>query len=50
MDILDSEFIVWYDTDRQKNRLTYNDDAHRIYALICNEDSQGAIKEIKGAC
>ena len=49
MDILDSEFIVWYDTDRQKNRLTYNfDDAHRIYALICNEDSQGAIKEIKG--
>lgn len=49
MDTLDSELIVWYDKERQNNRLTYNfDDAQRIYALICNEDSEAAIQAIKG--
>jgi len=49
MDSLDTELIVWYDKERQNNRLTYNfDDAQRIYALICNEDSEAAIQAIKG--
>ena len=49
MDSLDTELIVWYDKEKQNNRLTYNfDDAQRIYTLICNEDSEAAIQAIKG--
>lgn len=49
MDVLDSEVIEWYsNTDKQKNRLTYNfDNAQRLYTLICNGDSETTIQAIK---